>query len=355
VNYALFDDAGKFLAGRVMSESDSSIQVELESGKRVKVKSSHVLLRFEKPQPAELIAQGQALAREIDLDLAWEFASDGEFGFADLARDYFDASAGPVQQAAALFRLFEAPHYFRRMAKGVFRKAPEETVKAALLGIERKRLQALQIQEWAGELAAGRTPQPVRDQLYKILFRPDKNAAEYKAVVEASRQSQRSPLDLLKAAGAITSPYQFHWRRFLFEEFGKGTGFPPLTAPAITDELPRADVAAFSIDDSQTTEIDDALSVLGHRRLRRAHRGAGPGHPAGQPRRQGRARAPVHGLHAGLEAHDAARRHRREVHARRRPRLPGAEPVRHVRRGHAGGQVERDQARAGAHRRQPAP
>jgi exoribonuclease-2 len=263
VNYALFDDAGKFLAGRVMSEADSSIQVELDSGKRVKVKSSHVLLRFDKPQPAELVAQGQALAREIDLDLAWEFASEGEFGFADLARDYFDASAGPVQQAAALFRLFEAPHYFRRMAKGVFRKAPEETVKAALLGIERKRLQALQIQEWAGELVAGRTPQPIRDQLYKILFRPDKNAPEYKAVVEASKQSQRSPLDLLKAAGAITSPYQFHWRRFLFEEFGKGTGFPPLEAPPVKDDLPIAEVAAFSIDDSQTTEIDDALSVRG--------------------------------------------------------------------------------------------
>ncbi|MBW8778267.1 MAG: RNB domain-containing ribonuclease [Burkholderiales bacterium] len=246
-----------------MSEADSSIQVELESGKRVKVKSSHVLLRFDKPQPAELIAQGQALAREIDLDLAWEFATDGEFGFADLARDYFDASAGPVQQAAALFRLFDAPHYFRRMAKGVFRKAPEETVKAALLGIERKRLQALQIQQWADELAAGSTPQPIRDQLYKILFKPDKNAPEYKAVVEASRQSQRSPLDLLKAAGAITSPYQFHWRRFLFEEFGKGTGFPPLEAPPIKDDLPLADVAAFSIDDSQTTEIDDALSVRG--------------------------------------------------------------------------------------------
>jgi len=246
-----------------MSEADSSIQVELESGKRVKVKSSHVLLRFEKPQPAELIAQGQALAREIDLDLAWEFASDGEFGFADLARDYFDASAGPVHQAAALFRLFDAPHYFRRMAKGVFRKAPEETVKAALLGIERKRLQALQIQQWADELAAGSTPQPIRDQLYKILFKPDKNAPEYKAVVEASKQSQRSPLDLLKAAGAITSPYQFHWRRFLFEEFGKGTGFPPLEAPPVKDDLPLADVAAFSIDDSQTTEIDDALSVRG--------------------------------------------------------------------------------------------
>jgi exoribonuclease-2 len=263
VNYALFDDSGKFHAGRVMSEADNSIQVELDSGKRVKVKSSHVLLRFEKPQPADLIAQGQALASEIDLDLAWEFASDEEFGFADLARDYFDKTAGPVQQAAALFRLFDAPHYFRRMAKGVFRKAPEETVKAALLGIERKRQQALQIEDWAKALVAGETPQPVRDQLFKILFKPDKNASEYKAVVEASKRAQRSPLDLLKAAGAISSPYQFHWRRFLFEELPRGTGFPPLEAPPIKEELPTAAVAAFSIDDSQTTEIDDALSVQG--------------------------------------------------------------------------------------------
>src|SRR6202000_1379480 len=107
-------------------------------------------------------------------------------------------------QAAALFRLFDAPHYFRRMAKGVFRKAPEETVKAALLGIERKRVLASHVPAWAKELVAGQTPQPIRDQLYKILFRPDKNAAEYKAVVEASKQAQRSPLDLLKAAGRTT-------------------------------------------------------------------------------------------------------------------------------------------------------
>jgi exoribonuclease-2 len=89
--YALFDDAGKFLAGRIMSEADSSMQVELESGKRVKVKSANVLLKFNQPPPAQLIASARTLAEEIDLDLAWEFAPASEFGFADLARDYFNA------------------------------------------------------------------------------------------------------------------------------------------------------------------------------------------------------------------------------------------------------------------------
>ena len=126
--YALFEEAGKFLAGRVMTEADSSAQIELETGKRVKVKAANVLLRFEQPAPAELIASAQNLAEEIDLDLAWEFAPDSDFGFADLARDYFEASAGAEKQAAALFRLFQAPHYFRRLGKGNFRKAPEEIV-----------------------------------------------------------------------------------------------------------------------------------------------------------------------------------------------------------------------------------
>ena len=42
--YALFEDAGKFLAGRVMADTDTSAQIELESGKRVKVKAANVLL-----------------------------------------------------------------------------------------------------------------------------------------------------------------------------------------------------------------------------------------------------------------------------------------------------------------------
>lgn len=263
MSYALFDDAGKFHAGRVMSETDASLQVELDSGRRVKVKAASVLMRFDRPAPAELLGRAQEMAGEIDLDLAWQFAPDEEFGFAELARDYFGDSADGPQQAAALLRLFDAPHYFRRAGKGRFRKAPEETVKAALAAIERKQQLAAQVDAWADELVEGRCPPPVREQLYRILFKPDKNAPETKAVVQAARQSQRAPLELLRAAGAIDSPYQLHWRRFLFEQFPRGTGFPPLPTPPAPADLPLAPVRAFSIDDSLTTEIDDALSVTG--------------------------------------------------------------------------------------------
>ena len=264
--FAMFEDSGKFLAGRILSQADSSSQIELDSGKRVKVKHAHIVLSFEKPAPAELLAQAQALSQEVDVQLLWEFAPEEEFTFIDVARDYFQDPPSLVEQAATLLALFHAPHYFRRAggAKGRFRKAPAEIVQQALAAIEKKaRIQA-QIDAWAAELVQGQCPEPIREQLYKILFKPDKNAPEYKAVVHASKEAQMAPLDLLQRAGAIHSPYEFHWQRFLFEHFPKGTGFPALQPARIDDaELPLAEVQAFSIDDSSTTEIDDALSVTG--------------------------------------------------------------------------------------------
>ena len=261
--YALFEESGKFLAGRIMSQTDASAQIELDSGKRVKVKAAYVMVEFEKPAPAELITAARKLQATIEPALAWEFAPEEEFGFSDLARDYFNDKATVEQQVAALFCLFETPHYFRRAGKGRFKKAPTEIVQLALIAIEKKKQQLLQISEWAVSLGNGNCPEPIRAQLYKILFKPDKNTPEYKAVVEAARTTKLPPLDLLQQAGAISSPYQFHWQRFLFDNFPKGIGFPALSALGITESLPLATVSAFSIDDSSTTEIDDALSVQG--------------------------------------------------------------------------------------------
>ena len=261
--HLLFEETGKFLAGRMLSETDTSAQVELSSGKRVKVKAANILLKFDKPEPAQLMAAAQGVASDIELEMAWEFAPEEEFGFAELARDYFSEQATLSEQAGMLLALFEAPHYFRRAGKGRFRKASKDILALALAAIEKKKQVALQVEEWVQDLSSGVCPQAIRDQLYKILFKPDKNAPEYKAVVEASRATHLGPLDLLIKAGAIDSPYQFHWRRFLLENFPKGVGFPKLEAPPITADLPLSSAQAFSIDDSATTEIDDALSVQG--------------------------------------------------------------------------------------------
>ena len=261
--YALFEDAGKFQTGRILSEAESSAQIELESGKRLKAKSANILLKFDKPSPNVLMAEATALSATIELDLAWEFAPSDEFSFQELAQEYFSDNATLTEQTAALISLFQAPHYFRRSGKGKFKKASADVLQQALAAIEKKKLIQQQIEAWALALGEGSCPEPIAAQLYKILFKPDKNAAEYKAVVEASRATHLAPLALLQKAGAITSAYEFHWQRFLFDNFPKGIGFPALEAPVIKNTLPTSTAQAYSIDDSQTTEIDDALSVQG--------------------------------------------------------------------------------------------
>ena len=262
LSHVLFEDAGKFHAGRIMSEAEASLQVELDSGKRQKIKAAQALVRFDKPAPSELMHWAQAQQNEIDLDLLWEFAPEDEFHFDQVAADYYGGTPDAGQRAAILLRLFGAPHYFQRRGRGgQFRKAPTQQVQAALAAIARKEEQLRQIETFAAELAAGRCPAPIADKLYQILFKPDKNSPEFKAVALAVKQTGHGALTLLRDAGAIASPWAFHMQRFLLERFPKGTAFPALPIPQITEELPLAEAAAFSIDDSATTEIDDAFSL----------------------------------------------------------------------------------------------
>ena len=163
--FLLFEEAGKFLTGRILSEADSSAQVELDSGKRVKVKAANVLLKFEKPAPAELLHSAQALSQSIELDLAWEFAPEEEFGFADLASVYFNDKPTLEQQAGALLCLFEAPHYFRRAGQGRFRKAPADIIALALAAIEKKKQNALHTVQWGKDLNEGESKQANRERL----------------------------------------------------------------------------------------------------------------------------------------------------------------------------------------------
>ena len=114
----LFEEGGEIRAGTVLSQQGEAYQVELPSAKRTKVKSRDVLLQFAQPSAGELSQAAQALSAEIDLDFLWECASADEFGFTDLAGEYFGAGANATQQAALAIALHGSPIYFRRKGRG---------------------------------------------------------------------------------------------------------------------------------------------------------------------------------------------------------------------------------------------
>jgi exoribonuclease II len=257
-----FEESGDFKVGTVLSQAGEAYQVELASGKRTKVKVKDVLLQYEKPAPAELQEQAKAVAADIDLDFLWEVAGEEEFGFAELGAEYFGHAPLPFEAAGLILSLHGAPIYFYKKGRGRYKAAPEQSLRAAQAGIEKKRQQAIIQAQYVDELKANRLPASMQPIVQQLLFKPDKNAIEYKALEAACDELHTNAQRLMLAVGGVASPKQLHLSKFLFENFPRGAGFPDVPLPVAPANLPLAQVQAFSIDDVTTTEIDDAFSVV---------------------------------------------------------------------------------------------
>ena len=254
-----YEESGQFKVAAIVQKNDATYQVDTQHGKRTKVKANNVFAEFDGDMAA-FLENAQAQAADIDTDLLWEVCGEEEFTAEAIAEEYFGHAPTKIELAATLIALYAAPMYFYKKAKGVFKAAPEETLKQALAAIERKKQQDAQIDAWAEALKRGEMPSEITADLKTILHAPDKQSLTYKAFTKAADALKTSAYELAKKTGGITSIPQYLQDGFEIKYFPKGTGFPDLALPEMPD-LPKADVTAFSIDDESTTEVDDALSL----------------------------------------------------------------------------------------------
>ena len=254
-----YEESGQFKVAAIVQKNDATYQVDTQHGKRTKVKANNVFAEFDGDMAA-FLENAQAQAADIDTDLLWEVCGEEEFSAEAIAEEYYGHAPTKTELAATLIALYAAPMYFYKKAKGVFKAAPEETLKQALAAIERKKQQDAQIDAWAEALKRGEMPPEIEADLKTILHAPDKQSLTYKAFTKAADALKTSAYELAKKTGGITSIPQYLQDGFEIKYFPKGTGFPDLPLPEMPD-LPKADVTAFSIDDESTTEVDDALSL----------------------------------------------------------------------------------------------
>ena len=257
----LYEEEGDLKAGTVLAQAPASFQVESPHGRRSKVRAGNVLLVFERPAAGELLAQGQRFAEGVDIDFLWQCSGMAEFDFKTLARDYVGHEPTPVEAAGILFKLHGAPMYFYKRAKGRFQAAPEATLKQALAGIEKKKRVQAQQDAWSISLARFECPAEIAALKDELLYAPDRNKPETRALEQACRDVGLTTARLFERCGLLSDTHDYHLKRFLHEFFPRGTAFPGHEVPAAPDDLPIASVEAFSLDEVGTTEIDDAFSV----------------------------------------------------------------------------------------------
>ncbi len=253
-----YEESGQFKVAAVIQKNDSTYQADTQHGKRTKVKAANVFAEFDGDMAA-FLEKAQNEAAEIDTDLLWETCGEEEFTAAASAEEYFGHAPSKTELAATLIALYAAPMYFYKKAKGVFKAAPEETLKQALAAIERKKQQEVLMEEWTSRLKNGELPPEIAADLPAILHMPDKQSLTYKAFAKAADSLKLSFYELAKQTGGIRSLPQYLLDGFKLRHFPRECAAPPVPDTA---DLPQAEgIAAFSIDDDSTTEVDDALSV----------------------------------------------------------------------------------------------
>ena len=140
-----YEETGAFKVGTILADNNTSLQIEAVHGKRSKIKASSVLFRFDTPPLSEFMQHVQKIVDELDPNFLWECCpTDVEFASDTLAADYFGHTPSPVEAAATLLLLQNAPMYFYKKGHGHYKAAPPDALKAALASQEKKRLQAEQ-------------------------------------------------------------------------------------------------------------------------------------------------------------------------------------------------------------------
>ncbi len=260
-----YEEAGTFKVGAVLLDNNSSLQVEAIHGKRSKIKAASVLFQFETHSLLEFMQDAQKLADELDANFLWECsAQDTEFSNTSLAAEYFGHAPTPIEAAAILLLLQSAPMYFYKKGPGRYKAAPPDALKAALASQEKKQRQAALQAQYVEQLKRFSLPEEFNTHINSLLYKPDKNSVEWKALESVCSEMKLSIVELLDKCGAIPSTHDYHFNQFIWEHFPNGIGFKEHSLSNLSQnfaDLPTSDIVAFSIDDATTTEIDDAFSV----------------------------------------------------------------------------------------------
>lgn len=210
---------------------------------------------------------------EIDTALLFELIEDTSnyIPISDFASLYFGDNYQQTQMTALLFALAKQKIDFDSHPDGSFKKSTDKEREEKQLIANRAAIEAAEFETYYSSLAFAHSAKhnhelpdwlsklSVHDTI-RLINRPDKNSIMFKAINQFCLETGLSILELLHEVGKIPNLADFFVSVFMAENFPKGVNHTAsdYKTPSFTH---NASLNVFSIDDSTTTEIDDAFSV----------------------------------------------------------------------------------------------
>ena len=277
-----FLDSGTLRVGYVRKHDRSRVQIVDRRGRQSSVASPRVAIvhqavsETEFPEAARLLLeQVEEYRSEIDVELLWESVNSEarEFSLRELAEAYFGETSAAAE--AALFRELERAHLFFKLKSTRFQPRSEEQVARERLRKEREQQRQdfrQQVEELLrNALRNAKSPESplwtqVLDRLDSWLRHRSKDeVGEILERVTSTAKARPKAYEILLGAGKVKAGED----RFLLIR-GIHPEFPLDTVAACDalswsetdpDRLDLTSLAAMAIDDEDTREVDDALTV----------------------------------------------------------------------------------------------
>ena len=220
-------------------------------------------------------------AKDIDLSEVWEVTADEQVAMTveEIAGLYYDSGAGPTEMVALTLHLDHGSDYFVQQEGGHVPRT-EEDLEALRARRRREAENAEAAETLMAALKAGTLPDPM-SRLHESLLghirefavHGDEYTRSYAAhsllhdASDGTRDFQRRAFDLLVGAGVFSEdePLELH-RSEIEEDFPKAAleeaeAIPQNPLPDDRERLDLTDLETFTIDDADTQDRDDALSL----------------------------------------------------------------------------------------------
>ena len=256
--------------GGCLSEADASAQVELDSGKRVKVKAANIAAEVREARARRAAARGAGAGRRAS---SWTWPGNSRPRRNSASPTWRATTSAPRPRwrsrrprccACSRRRTTSAAP-----ARAASSKAPAEILQQALAAIEKKKQVQAQIDAWAAR--TGRRQLPGADA--RAAVQDPVQAGQERARIQGrgrglARHAARAPLDLLQTRRRDRLALPVPLAALPVRELPQGHRLPAAAAPA--DQGRAAAGAGAGLLDRR----------LQHHRDRRRAVGAGPGHAA---------------------------------------------------------------------------
>ena len=268
MNYIVISDNGQYKIAQVIESYKNQYQVKLYlENLTKKIKLNQVIYQIE-DDIALFSQQLNQLIPQIDTQLLYELIDENGLNMHihELAKLYFGENPSTMQTTSILFKLTLDNTLFHNYQDGYFRKYSFEEQQLRIQISQKQKLAQEEFDHYftlfTQAIINNQTIDNINIDILKLLHKPDKHSQIYKALQSASANLKLSPIEICYKTQLIKDIAQFFTKIFIYDNFPNGIqNTLEISNSCTSDYQERLDLIVFSIDDTNTTEIDDAFSV----------------------------------------------------------------------------------------------